>query len=100
MVAEIRKIPGVKHVLQIVGIDVLSMGWKPNAAILPVKLDDIQNRTTDDLSVYSVLKKLNILGNQNPAATGMAFNQAVLPGLSNTGSLSLYIMDTTGMIRR
>lgn len=96
MVAEIRKIPGVKHVLQIVGIDVLSMGWKPNAAILPVKLDDIQNRTTDDLSVYSVLKKLNILGNQNPAATGMAFNQAVLPGLSNTGSLSLYIMDTTG----
>ena len=96
MVAEIRKIPGVKHVLQIVGIDVLSMGGKPNAAILPVKLDDIQNRTTDDLSVYSVLKKLNILGNQNPAATGMAFNQAVLPGLSNTGSLSLYIMDTTG----
>ena len=96
MVAEIRKIPGVKHVLQIVGIDVLSMGSKPNAAILPVKLDDIQNRTTDDLSVYSVLKKLNILGNQNPAATGMAFNQAVLPGLSNTGSLSLYIMDTTG----
>ena len=96
MVAEIRKIPGVKHVLQIVGIDVLSMGQKPNAAILPVKLDDIQNRTTDDLSVYSVLKKLNILGNQNPAATGMAFNQAVLPGLSDTGSLSLYIMDTTG----
>ena len=96
MVAEIRKIPGVKHVLQIVGIDVLSMGQKPNAAILPVKLDDIQNRTTDDLSVYSVLKKLNILGNQNPAATGMAFNQAVLPGLSNTGSLSLYIMDNTG----
>lgn len=96
MVAEIRKIPGVKHVLQIVGIDVLSMGGKPNAAILPVKVDDIQNRTTDDLSVYSVLKKLNILGNQNPAATGMAFNQAVLPGLSNTGSLSLYIMDTTG----
>lgn len=96
MVAEIRKIPGVKHVLQIVGIDMLSMGQKPNAAILPVKLDDIQNRTTDDLSVYSVLKKLNILGNQNPAATGMAFNQAVLPGLSNTGSLSLYIMDTTG----
>lgn len=96
MVAEIRKIPGVKHVLQIVGIDMLSMGQKPNAAILPVKLDDIQNRTTDDLSVYSVLKKLNILGNQNPAATGMAFNQAVLPGLSDTGSLSLYIMDTTG----
>lgn len=96
MVEEVRKIPGVKHVLQIAGVDILSNGRKSNAAIIPVKLDDIQNRTTDDLSVYSVLKKLNILGSQNPAATSMAFNQAVLPGLSNTGSLSLYIMDTTG----
>ena len=26
----------------------------------------------------------------------MAFNEAVLPGMSSTGNLSLYIMDTTG----
>lgn len=96
MVQEIQQIPGVKHVLQIVGIDVLSGGRKPNSAILPVKLDDIQNRTTDELSVYTVIKKLNALGAKTPEATSMAFNQAVLPGLSNTGSLSLYIMDTTG----
>lgn len=92
----IEKIPGVKYVLQISGVDVLSDAWKPNAGIMPVKLDDIQNRTTDDVSVYSVIKKLNILGSQTPEANIMAFNQAVLPGLSNTGSLSLYIMDTTG----
>ena len=96
MVQEIQQIPGVKHVLQIVGIDVLSGGRKPNSAILPVKLDDIQNRITDELSVYTVIKKLNALGAKTPEATSMAFNQAVLPGLSNTGSLSLYIMDTTG----
>ena len=96
MVQEIQQIPGVKHVLQIAGIDVLSGARKPNGAILPVKLDDIQNRTTDDLSVYTVIKKLNALGAKTPEATGMAFNQAVLPGLSNTGSLSLYIMDNTG----
>lgn len=92
----IEKIPGVKYVLQISGVDVLSDARKPNAGIMPVKLDDIQNRTTDDVSVYSVIKKLNILGTQTPEANIMAFNQAVLPGLSNTGSLSLYIMDTTG----
>lgn len=92
----IEKIPGVKYVLQISGVDVLSNARKPNAGIMPVKLDDIQNRTTDDVSVYSVIKKLNILGTQTPEANIMAFNQAVLPGLSNTGSLSLYIMDTTG----
>lgn len=92
----IEKIPGVKYVMQISGIDVLSDARKSSAGIMPVKLDDIQNRTTDETSVYTVIKKLNILGSQTPEANIMAFNQAVLPGLSNTGSLSLYIMDTTG----
>ena len=92
----VQQIPGVKHVLQISGIDILSGARKSSAGIMPVKLDDIQNRTTDDVSVYSVIKKLNMLGAKTPEATMMAFNQAVLPGLSNTGSLSLYIMDNTG----
>ena len=92
----IEQIPGVKYVMQISGIDVLSDARKSSAGIMPVKMDDIQNRTTDDLSVYTIIKKLNILGSQTPEANIMAFNQAVLPGLSNTGSLSLYIMDTTG----
>lgn len=92
----IEQIPGVKYVMQISGMDVLSDAVKSSAGIMPVKMDDIQNRTTDDLSVYTIIKKLNILGSQTPEANIMAFNQAVLPGLSNTGSLSLYIMDTTG----
>lgn len=92
----IEQIPGVKYVMQISGIDVLSDARKSSAGIMPVKMDDIQDRTTDDLSVYTIIKKLNILGSQTPEANIMAFNQAVLPGLSNTGSLSLYIMDTTG----
>ncbi len=92
----VQQIPGVKHVLQISGIDILSGARKSSAGIMPVKLDDIQNRTTDDVSVYSVIKKLNMLGAKTPEATMMAFNEAVLPGLSNTGSLSLYIMDNTG----
>ena len=92
----IEQIPGVKYVMQISGIDVLSDAGKSSAGIMPVKMDDIQNRTTDDLSVYTIIKKLNILGSQTPEANIMAFNQAVLPGLSNTGSLSLYIMDNTG----
>ena len=92
----IEQIPGVKYVMQISGIDVLSDARKSSAGIMPVKMDDIQNRTTDDLSVYTIIKKLNILGSQTPEANIMAFNQAVLPALSNTRSLSLYIMDTTG----
>lgn len=92
----VQQIPGVKYVMTVSGIDVLSMARKPSAGLVSVKLDDIQNRTTDETSVYSVIKKLNIMSSQTPEANIMAFNQAVLPGLSNTGSLSLYIMDTTG----
>jgi len=96
MRAQIAKIPGVKHVMQIVGMDILSQASKSNAAIIPVKLDDIQNRTTDERSVYTVLDKLRGIGAQTPEATAMAFNEAVLPGMSNTGNLSLYVMDTIG----
>lgn len=96
LAAQVRQIPGVKHVMQIVGFDALSMARKSNAAIMPVKLEDIQNRTTDDLSVYSIINKLNGVGAKTPAANVMAFNEAVLPGMSSTGNLSLYIMDTTG----
>ena len=36
------------------------------------------------------------MGADAPEATVRAFNMAVLPGMSNTGNLSLYIMDTVG----
>ena len=52
----IEQIPGVKYVMQISGIDVLSDAGKSSAGIMPVKMDDIQNRTTDDLSVYTIIK--------------------------------------------
>ncbi len=96
LVKEIQKVPGVKHVMQIVGIDILADARKSSAAIVPVKLEDIENRTTDDLSVWTVINKLRGMGAQTPEANALAFNAAVLPGMSNTGSLSLYVMDTTG----
>lgn len=93
---QIKKIPGVNKVFQIVGFDILSEARKSNGAMIGVKLDNVENRTQSDESVYAILKKLNAIGAKTPEGNVMAFNAAVLPGMSNTGNLSLYIMDNTG----
>ena len=42
--AKIAEIPGVRHVMQIIGIDVLSSTRQPNGVLIPVKLNDIGDR--------------------------------------------------------
>ncbi|MCH3913939.1 MAG: efflux RND transporter permease subunit [Acidaminococcaceae bacterium] len=94
---KVEKIPGVKHVIEVTGIDILSNARKPNAGMVSVKADELSERTTAALGIKSIINQANALGPQTPAANVMAFNAATLPGMSNTGSLSLYIMDMTGV---
>ena len=95
--AKIAEIPGVRHVMQIIGIDVLSSTWQPNGVLIPVKLNDIGDREgKNGQSVQEIINKVAAMGADAPEATVRAFNMAVLPGMSNTGNLSLYIMDTVG----
>ena len=93
--AKIAEIPGVRHVMQIIGIDVLSSTRQPNGVLIPVKLNDIGDREgKNGQSVQEIINKVAAMGADAPEATVRAFNMAVLPGMSNTGNLSLYIMDT------
>lgn len=95
--AKIAEIPGVRHVMQIIGIDVLSSTNQPNGVLIPVKLNDIGDREgKNGQSVQEIINKVAAMGADAPEATVRAFNMAVLPGMSNTGNLSLYIMDTVG----
>ena len=95
--AKIAEIPGVRHVMQIIGIDILSSTRQPNGVLIPVKLNDIGEREgKNGQSVQEIINKVAALGADAPEATVRAFNMAVLPGMSNTGNLSLYIMDTVG----
>lgn len=95
--AKIAEIPGVRHVMQIIGIDILSSTRQPNGVLIPVKLNDIGDREgKNGQSVQEIINKVAALGADAPEATVRAFNMAVLPGMSNTGNLSLYIMDTVG----
>lgn len=95
--AKIAEIPGVRHVMQIIGNDILSSTRQPNGVCIPVKLNDIGDREgKNGQSVQEIINKVAALGADAPEATVRAFNMAVLPGMSNTGNLSLYIMDTVG----
>lgn len=88
-----RKLPGVKNVMEVSGIDILSMGQKANAGFAVVTMEDYSKRSN---SVQDVIPMIFGMGAQIPDATVMAFQPPSLPGASSTGTLSLYLMNLGG----
>ena len=88
-----RKLPGVKNVIEVSGIDILSMGQKANAGLAVVTMEDYSKRSN---SVQDVIPMIFGMGAQIPDATVMAFQPPSLPGASSTGTLSLYLMNLGG----
>lgn len=88
-----RKLPGVKNVMEVSGTDLLSMGQKANAGLAVVTMEDYSKRSN---SVQDVIPMIFGMGAQIPDATVMAFQPPSLPGASSTGTLSLYLMNLGG----
>lgn len=88
-----RKLPGVKNVMEVSGIDILSMGQKANAGLAVVTMEDYCQRSN---SVQDVIPMIFGMGAKIPDATVMAFQPPSLPGASSTGTLSLYLMNLGG----
>lgn len=88
-----RKLPGVKNVMAVSGVDILSMGQKANAGLAVVAMEDYSQRSN---SVQDIIPMLWGMGAQFPDATVMAFQPPSLPGASSTGTLSLYLMNLAG----
>lgn len=88
-----RKLPGVKNVMEVSGIDILSMGQKANAGMAVVTMEDYSKRSN---SVQDVIPMIFGMGAQIPDATVMAFQPPSLPGASSTGTLSLFLMNLGG----
>lgn len=88
-----RKLPGVKNVMEVSGLDILSMGRKANAGLAVVTMEDYSKRSN---SVQDVIPMIFGMGAQIPDATVMAFQPPSLPGASSTGTLSLYLMNLGG----
>ena len=89
----ISKLPGVKNVMEVSGIDILSMGQKANAGLAVVSMEDYGKRSN---SVQDIIPMIFGMGAQIPDATVMAFQPPSLPGASSTGTLSLYLMNLGG----
>lgn len=90
---KMRKLPGVKNVMEVSGIDILSMGQKANAGLAVVTMEDYSKRIN---SVQDIIPMIFGMGAQIPDATVMAFQPPSLPGASSTGTLSLYLMNLGG----
>lgn len=88
-----RKLPGVKNVMEVSGIDILSMGQKANAGMAVVTMEDYSKRSN---SVQDVIPMIFGMGAQIPDATVMAFQPPSLPGASSTGTLRLCLMNLGG----
>lgn len=69
--AKIAEIPGVRHVMQIIGIDVLSSTRQPNGVLIPVKLNDIGDREgKNGQSVQEIINKVAAMGAEAPGSHG------------------------------
>ena len=90
---KLAELPGVKYVMPVNGFDVLSMAPKSSAGIIPVMMEDYDKRST---SSFELIQRTYALAAQTPEMNIMAFNEPALPGLSSTGSLSMYIMNLGG----
>lgn len=89
----IGKLEGVKHVIGVAGFDILSGSQKASAGLIPIALKDFSERS---VSSNQIIAQLFAMGATMPELNIMAFNQPALPGLSATGSLSLYVMNLGG----
>lgn len=87
------KLPGVKNVMEVSGVDILSSAQKSNAGLLVVSMKDYSER---DNSVQDIIPQIAGMGALLPDANVMAFQPPSLPGASNTGTLSLYLMNLGG----
>lgn len=90
---ELRNLPGVSNIIQVSGIDILSDAQKASAGLMVCTMKDYKER---DNSIQDVIPMIWGIGAKYPDLNVMAFQPPPLPGASNTGTLSLYLMNLGG----
>lgn len=90
---KISRLPGVQNVLQVAGVDILSGAQKSSAGLIVVSMKDFNERTN---TIQDIIPQIWGMASQIPDAQVMAFQPPPLPGASNTGTLSLYLMNLAG----
>ncbi len=89
----IASLPGVQYTMEVVGVDPVSEGRKPNTGLVLTVMKDYSERSN---SIQDLIPQIYALQADYPDATVMAFQPPALPGASQTGTLSLYLMNLGG----
>ena len=90
---KIQKLPGVKYVMEVSGMDILANAPKSSAGLMVAALEDYDKR---DTTVQELVPMFYGIGSKMPQMSLMAFEPPSLPGASSTGSLSMYLMNLGG----
>ena len=83
----VKKIGGVKNYMTVNGRGMVS-GSGENVAMAIVELEDWDKRTTEDLSLSSIVRRIQEGAKSIPEANIMAFTPPAIMGLGVTGGIS------------
>ncbi len=86
--SEIAKDPAITYQFAVNGLDFIGGGNKTNVSTMFIRLKDWSERTT---SASDIVKKLFMVGGQQPDGMAIAFNPPAIRGLGSTGGFELYV---------
>ncbi len=93
--AQIEEIPGVSSTILVNGFSMLS-GSSANGAMIIVNLEPWEERQTPELSADGVLAQISAIGNQEVAASIIAFNPPPISGLGLSAGVEMKVQQTSG----
>jgi hydrophobe/amphiphile efflux-1 (HAE1) family protein len=87
------KIPGVAGTMTLGGMDITTRTNGSNVASLIIRLKPWDERTSEDLKLTSILKRMQAAFAKIPEASVLAFGSPPIQGLSSTGGFQLMLED-------
>ncbi|WP_425091513.1 efflux RND transporter permease subunit [Tropicimonas sp. S265A] len=93
--AQILAIPGVASTVVVNGFSLLN-GSGSNGAMIVANLTPWDERTTEDLSANGVLRNILMIGNQEAAASVIAFNPPPISGLGMSAGVEMKVQQSGG----
>ncbi len=93
---ELMKLPGVAHVINCSGYNLVSQVTAANCAMIIVVLKDWEERKTPDLSQEAIMLQAQKAVSEIPDGLLTCFPAPAIPGIGTAGGFAFVVEDTTG----
>jgi hydrophobe/amphiphile efflux-1 (HAE1) family protein len=93
---DMAAIPGVRSVLTLGGLNLLTSAYTSNNSSLILMLDDWGERTTPELQLTSIMQQARGILAGYPEAIGLAFSPPPISGLGAAGGFQFELQDRSG----